>query len=109
MRTIKFRGKAYSSGGWVYGYYFYDTLLKSHWIGCDDDLSEVDPETVGQFTGLLDKNGKEIFEGDVLKGGIYKSYIVKWDNEENGFNVNYHALKYEVIGNIFDNPELLKN
>ena len=69
-----------------------------------------------QFTGLLDKNGKEVFEGDILShddtNGRYedesmlgKRRIVKWNEKNGGFNL--HPKHWEVIGNIYENPELL--
>ena len=104
MRTIKFRGKDRKSGKWFVG---------TPENGCLD----INPETVGQFTGLKDKNGKEIFEGD----------IYRYDNPDSINEVSYCAgggfagfdltpaihngnrlLDVEVIGNIHDNPELLK-
>lgn len=131
-REIKFRGKRVDNGEWVYG-----DLIQSF---CDDkayidsnncfDIKhilvnppiEVDKETVGQFTGLLDKNGKEIYEGDIVRehcnnytpiyqNAIYMAYNVDKINDpyvSTQFNVIWRN-GCEVIGNIHDNKELLND
>ena len=146
MRTIKFRGKNKNINEWVYGdlvvvedgmHNVVRAKIITHcfaksFIGCDFDhysiSTLVKPETVGQFTGLVDKNGKEIYEGDIVKtkgnwGGVVTwnsrgYYYIKdkyyYDNEEPDLSPLgslhcYERKQLEIIGNIHDNPELLKN
>ena len=153
MRTIKFRGKRIDDGEWMYG-----SLVDNLWFkaddkspipqiiaptdnySCWDDLNEdgegiydVNPATVGQFTGLIDKNGKEIYEGDVVN---VPNFIQLWDEQsddltgeikylDGAFHINSEEPHFgevpllgiytnekttsdiEVIGNVHDNPELI--
>lgn len=123
-REIKFRGKQIDNGEWVYGF-----LADEDYINDIDsiDLSsiEVDIDTVGQFTGLFDKNGKEIYEGDILHTItfgfnpeeytaiiLYRNCSFQLSNGRNLFYFGQSDLtKMDdtiVIGNIYDNPELIK-
>lgn len=135
MREILFRGKRKDNGKWVYGYYFamhhnddrdhihqflipLDTPLpKDRPIG--DIQVEVDPPTVDQYTGLTDRNGKRIFEGDVVtaywkSNDTKQTFRVIFESGafpfENGYARDMVTVIYdiEVIGNVHDNPELLE-
>lgn len=119
MREILFRGKQDSNGKWVYGDYHTDSC---YIYDCKDSIAyKVIAETVGQFTGLCDKNGKKIFEGDIVEAvGSTLTAVAQYFPEEGAFMlyckerhfVDYlgtiEMSKIEIIGNVFDNPELLK-
>jgi uncharacterized phage protein (TIGR01671 family) len=149
MREILFRGKRIDNGEWIEGYLVCDRVFwgepdfhayivtHKHPSGCfgHDIYIEVDPSTVGQYTGLTDKNGKRIFEGDVLRiartsdsmGNYWAdaleypvNVVVKWDfcawvwetlcedKRYIAFPDAWCHFECEIIGNIHDNPELLK-
>ena len=115
MREIFFRGKRVDNSKWVEGNYSIDVSGRVDILPIDNLVFfEVIPETVGQFTGLTDKNGNRIFEGDIVKheGKIYEmKYLEKYarfapTNKSTVFMVcAFNHL--EVVGNIHDNPELL--
>lgn len=124
MREILFRGKDVINGEWHYGSLITETspfnknMVMTHIYdnGCNEIL--VDPRTIGQYTGLTDKNGKKIFEGDIcwFYGGDYYSglweqnaivAITDMTDDEQTHYLN-NAEYCEVIGNIHDNPELIK-
>jgi hypothetical protein len=119
-RTIKFRGKQTDNGEWVFGYVFFDFRKGERaYIRAIDSSStdEVIPETVGQFTGLCDKNGKEIYENDIVNCYFYSHfeintiyYIRRFSMfnicpifyDDNGDYAQKEQYTIEVIGNIHD-------
>lgn len=126
MRQIEFRGKRLDNGEWVYGCYV-ENKLGNHFIYEVErngefvwNIYEVDPSTIGQFTGLVDKNGKRIYGGDLIKGkewerGISHRHIgiVEYigssfrsvgTNKYLGFHGSVDG-SYEVIGNIHDKED----
>lgn len=154
MREILFRGKRLDSGEWVYGGYKYEKLgeyiaaifiIESLTSGVFEN-HRVDPKSVSEFTGLTDKNGKKIFEGDIVEFYFFdkehkntKTMQVEWrdsgfcmrelfrnyrladdfsiidekiftyrNDVRNGVYKTKNVYFIEVIGNIYDNPELLE-
>lgn len=131
MRTIKFRGKNLD-GEWVYGFYVEEerqTLngFEKKYFIVNDGYDYVKPNTVGQFTGLYDKDGKEIYEGDIIISEELKHtcHYVRYMESEAMFVAmiigspldEYCGIRQswidrfskKIIGNIHDNPELLTN
>lgn len=123
MRTVKFRGKALFGGEWKVGSLITCAngrvfIVEAYEYVSDDSMLywEVDPATVGQYTGLTDQDGKEIYEGDIISWGTQNQFsgVAVWEDSfgcfiiESSAHLFEKAFKANVIGNIHDNPELLK-
>lgn len=134
MREILLKAKRVENGEWVegyvirkYGLYFIYDIANSK--TCRQNNYEIDPETLCQFTELYDKNGKRIWENDIvntksnvraqIKFGLYSDSFSTWKHNQGFYmdfmnkeyyrpDLGYWAEKSVVIGNIFDNPELLQ-
>lgn len=137
MRPIKFRGKDSQSGEWFYGNLFVkDDRGRTHISTQERGCFRINPDTIGQFTGLIDKNGMEIYEGDIIHlndeefelehgngivvflekdlsgrpcGGLW--YVEDADEDsrtDTGLYDLWQCGELEIIGNIHDNPQLLK-
>lgn len=135
MREILFIGKRLDNGEWITGHLLKYEDGRARIVPNNTDIfcfekdesiiqtvaHRVDPETVGQYTGFVDKNSKKIFEGDIVS--IYNSkaflFAVEWNNQyvlkctsngvsDNILNVIESSEDVEVVGNIYDNPEPIK-
>ena len=134
MRDILFKAKRTDNGEWAEGYvvrkhglYFIYDIVNSE--SCRQNIYEINPETICQFTGLIDKNGNKIWENDILKAGDDQYAQVKFGlynpgSAISGFNqgfyvdfpeesfyrkeLGYWCRKVEIARNVFDNPELLQ-
>lgn len=140
-REIEFRGKRLDNDEWVYGDLMHDNRGGCYVYPLDCRAphveNKVDPDTVGEFTGMRDRHGKRIFEGDVVRRrdsafGSVDTGVVKYDCHLGAFVLEYESYgrtyqstfkdgfsyndgkctidgtySYEVIGNVYDNPELL--
>lgn len=129
MREILFRGKRVENGEWTYGYLFkcWGRCYLLWGMNGDNPIKEeVYPQTVGEYTGLTDENGKKIFEGDIVADAYDRKGLVEFFTEDigscgccvpqfdgSGFKAKYKNLdsgvdmrSCTIVGNIFDNPEM---
>lgn len=129
MREILFRAKRLEDDKWTFGGVSFDIdhniyIVPARFSDFDNEYA-VHPETLGQFTGKCDKDGKKIFEGDIVnRVADNENGLIVWDDKRCGFYIKplsilgramydpyykMNANKLEVVGNIHDNPELLSN
>ena len=135
MREILFRGKRIDNGDWVHGIYYTMYSLDEEKLVYAIDMCGphgytviVEPESIGQYIGVNDKEGNKIFEGDILMDTGFKKdntdenlhYEIKWDEENLKFEaycttscmkmgfMDVDAQACVVVGNIYENPELIK-
>lgn len=135
-RSIKFRGLDYKNN-WMFGTYYFGVMYPTSFEGHYINDTMINPETIGQFTGLKDRNGTEVYEGDICKStyGTQRPYEIAFgefhdscalEGEEKTTYVGFYTKEttgetstfgksidgtteyMEVIGNIHSNPELLK-
>ena len=128
MREIEFRGYNRKNKQWLYGFYLQNR--GAHFV-CPDEFAnskswedyEIDPDSLGQFTGLFDKNKHKIYEGDIVSNGWSELHYIryddgKWDVVDKWKNWNEllefahtdynNAIRgIEVVGNMYDNPEMI--
>ena len=134
MREIKFRGFRTVQKDWIYGNLIVDEngtkyIVENNLFSADghhlvydptDEPAFIDQKTVSQYTGMNDSTGKEIYEGDIVRTSDNDDElaVVEWDDEDlrftvthgnvvNGLGEEYYSREVEVIGNMYDNPELL--
>ena len=123
MKEILFKGKRVDNDEWVYGFLtcmnYIDVFTQKVCYDGEEELRycivehcQVDAHTVGQYTGLCDKNGKKIFDGDIVESPNGTQGFIEWQNAECAFLVNIgddwqtmDDCPYEVVGNIYDKGE----
>lgn len=118
MREIKFRGKRIVKSKWFYGdlihhghKFFFAIPVINKFVYYS---VEVIPETIGQFVGFKDKDGKDIYEGDICKMNTWKPKIITWREGRfwlgNSLVIccSFECERMKVLGNIYDNPELIR-
>ena len=138
MREILFKGKKKDNGEWIEGYLmdggmpgekriFIGKLVIGKWTVTADEFDEVDPDTICEYTGLTDKNGKKIWENDIVLvtnknycsgkiessiGNIFITFgtwYIGGKTQDRLYSINNDTIfQNELVGNIFDNPELLQ-